>query len=341
MHKNDITANILGVNSYLAGTYRIRRVVTVAGTACFSDPVFLYYSTAAVPVSGGTISGTSFGCSPASGTLTLSGNGGPVIRWERTASPVTASSTWTTINHTNLTYSFSNLTSSTCYRAVVQNSCGGAFYYSNVFCVSVITASCGSVSYTKANCVGTPTVNITGGTFSSTTGLNVNASTGEINLATSTPGTYTVAYSYSSGSCSGTATTSVTVNALPTLTVHNLAATCNGGTVDLTTAVDSYTGTLSYFQAGGSLTPVTSPTAVTAGSYVIKATSTDGCVESKAVVVTQPDAIAVGTSSKTDVSCFGGTNGTITLGTRSGGNGTYTYSWTKTGDATLLHQQQT
>jgi hypothetical protein len=52
-----------------------------------------------------------------------------------------------------------------------------------------------------------------GGTYSSTAGLVINSSTGTINLAASTPGTYTVTYTFSNGNCSNTATTNVTINA--------------------------------------------------------------------------------------------------------------------------------
>ncbi len=46
-----------------------------------------------------------------------------------------------------------------------------------------------------------------GGTYSSTAGLVINASTGDIDLAASTPNTYTVTYSFSNGTCSNTTTT--------------------------------------------------------------------------------------------------------------------------------------
>ena len=49
--------------------------------------------------------------------------------------------------------------------------------------------------------------------------LSINAATGAINLATSTPGTYTITYSFHSGACSKTATTSITITALPTATI--------------------------------------------------------------------------------------------------------------------------
>ena len=43
-------------------------------------------------------------------------------------------------------------------------------------------------------------------------------SNGEINLATSTPGTYTITYSFHNWACSNTTTTRITITALPTAT---------------------------------------------------------------------------------------------------------------------------
>ena len=45
-------------------------------------------------------------------------------------------------------------------------------------------------------------------------GLNLNATTGGIDLSTSTPGTYAVTYAFTDGTCNNTTTTSVTVNAI-------------------------------------------------------------------------------------------------------------------------------
>ncbi|HVT84949.1 MAG TPA: T9SS type A sorting domain-containing protein, partial [Chitinophagaceae bacterium] len=52
-----------------------------------------------------------------------------------------------------------------------------------------------------------------GGTYSSTAGLSINSSTGAINLGASTPGTYTVTYTFSNGNCTNTTTANVTINA--------------------------------------------------------------------------------------------------------------------------------
>ena len=47
-----------------------------------------------------------------------------------------------------------------------------------------------------------------------TAGLTINAATGDIDLVASTPGTYTITYSFTSGTCSNTATTSITINSI-------------------------------------------------------------------------------------------------------------------------------
>jgi len=76
----------------------------------------------------------------------------------------------------------------------------------------------------------TPTVTTAGGTFSSTAGLVINASTGEINMGTSTNGTYTVTYT-TGGACSATSTQSVTLTDSPDATfTYASAAYCSAGT---------------------------------------------------------------------------------------------------------------
>lgn len=79
-------------------------------------------------------------------------------------------------------------------------------------------------SYTSPVCLSAGNINpntvvgfTTGGTFSSTSGLSINSSTGIINTNASTPGTYTVTYSLSATSCqpSANSNTSVTITAAP------------------------------------------------------------------------------------------------------------------------------
>src|SRR4029453_10555691 len=64
------------------------------------------------------------------------------------------------------------------------------------------------------------TTGATGGTFSALpAGLAIDAATGAIDLAASTPNTYTISYSYGTPPCTGTATSTVTVSLQPTATV--------------------------------------------------------------------------------------------------------------------------
>ncbi|MFN4892451.1 MAG: hypothetical protein ACK5G0_01645 [Bacteroidota bacterium] len=88
--------------------------------------------------------------------------------------------------------------------------------------VTITPAPAATISYTATPyCQGSGLATVTrtgssGGAYSSTAGLVINASTGEINLNTSTPGTYIVTYSIAaSGGCVAFSTTaSITINAL-------------------------------------------------------------------------------------------------------------------------------
>ena len=95
---------------------------------------------------------------------------------------------------------------------------------------------------------GTATVTQTGqagGTYSSPAGVVINAATGDIDLVTSTAGTYTLHIHSPVGTCSNTTTTSITINALPTATIAYAGSPyCATGTATVTqtgTAGGTYT----------------------------------------------------------------------------------------------------
>ena len=141
----------------------------------------------------------------------------------------------------------------------------------------------------------------TAGTFSSTTGLSINATTGAIALASSTPGTYTVANTVAaSGGCAAaTATTTVTINArpaTPTLTVQY-----NGTTTTLTSS--AATGNQFYLDnaaiAGATgQAYVVNGTPAQLGSYTVLTTNANGCtsLSSAPLVVTSSLKPLAGTS---------------------------------------------
>jgi sugar lactone lactonase YvrE len=90
--------------------------------------------------------------------------------------------------------------SATTQVTIVPNSSANISYSGSPFCKSIVTKA--------VTLTGTGTY--TGGNFSSSTGLIINSSTGVINPSTSTPGTYTVTYSVSSG-CQISTSTQVTI----------------------------------------------------------------------------------------------------------------------------------
>lgn len=123
-----------------------------------------------------------------------------------------------------------------------------------------------------------------------------------------------------------------TAHAADPLTVTNSSATnisCNGGS----------NGSASVFASGGtppysyswSPTGGTGATAsgLPAGTYEVTVTDGNLVQEKASVTVTQPSALSA-TTSKTDVSGNGGTNGTATV-TPGGGTSGYTYSWSPAG----------
>jgi gliding motility-associated-like protein len=57
-----------------------------------------------------------------------------------------------------------------------------------------------------------------GGTFTAPAGISINATTGEIDLAASTPGQYTITYTTAAIDCQATATFDITINEVPSLT---------------------------------------------------------------------------------------------------------------------------
>lgn len=198
----------------------------------------------------------------------------------------------------------------------------------------------------------------TGGTYSSTpAGLSLNPTTGAINLASSTPGTYTVTYSFSNGTCNNTASTAITIASAPTLIITDPAPACAPATVDITaaaiTAGSSSGITLSYFTDAAGTTPLANPSAIgTSGTYYIQGTSAGGCVTSikPVTVVVNPVPTAsisytgspycgTGTTSVTQTGQAGGTysstaglsinpaTGAIDLGSSTPGTYTVTYTF--------------
>ncbi|WBA41488.1 T9SS type A sorting domain-containing protein [Hymenobacter canadensis] len=131
----------------------------------------------------------------------------------------------------------------------------------------------------------------TGGTFSAPTGLILDATTGAITPATSTPGTYTVTYTVTaSGACPAvSATQSVTITpAASAAFSYSTATFCQSGTNPVATVTGTSGGTFSA-PTGLSLDATTgtiSLTASTPGTYTVTYTAGTACPASATFSVT-------------------------------------------------------
>lgn len=142
-----------------------------------------------------------------------------------------------------------------------------------------------------------------GGTFSASAGLLISAN-GQIDLAASTPGTYTVTYTYSNGNCSNTATTSVTVNPLPHAVISGTATVCQSAVAPTITFTGS-NGTAPYtftFQVNGGANQTVTTTS--GNTYTLVApTVTPGTFEYSLVSV----------QDASSATCVNTTSGTATI----------------------------
>ena len=129
----------------------------------------------------------------------------------------------------------------------------------------------------------TGTGTYTGGTYSSTTGLSINATTGLITVSSSTPGTYTVTYTLTGLTCPDySVTTTVTINSV-TATATKTDPTCNGGTAntDGTITISASGGTTPYtYSKDGGTTYVAGATFnnLASNTYTLKAKDANGCI---------------------------------------------------------------
>ncbi|WP_410503567.1 T9SS type A sorting domain-containing protein [Flavobacterium sp. Root901] len=173
---------------------------------------------------------------------------------------------------------------------------------------------------------GSATVNVNGGTGTYTYSWAPFGGTAATATGLSA-GTYTATITDANG-C--TATQSVTI-AEPTaisVTETHINVSCNGGANG--SAVTGGTGAYTYAwsPAGGTAATATA-TGLSAGTYTVTITDANSCSATQSVTITEP-AVLAATTSKTDVSCNGGTNGTAAVNV-TGGTGAYTYSWSPSG----------
>ncbi|MBA4239321.1 MAG: hypothetical protein C0448_01245 [Sphingobacteriaceae bacterium] len=202
-------------------------------------------------------------------------------------------------------------------------------------------------------CVTTHTTTVTEPTVLnvSLTGTNVscfNGSTGSVS-STVSGGTSGYTYSWSPGGSTGSSITNV-VSGAYTLIVTDSKGCVKSQTTTLTQpaallAIPSVTnescnylnnGIASISASGGTsgytyqwlpgLQTATSITNLSAGVYTVNVTDSQGCVTTTIATVTEPSTLSVNISNQINVSCFGGSNGSVSS-SGLGGTPNYSYSW--------------
>ncbi len=195
------------------------------------------------------------------------------------------------------------------------------------------TAITNTFSQTNANCFGgsngTATVVASGGTSSYTYSWSPSGGT-SATASGLVAGTYVCTIT-DANSCTKTQSVTITqpVSALSN-TFSQTNVSCFGGTNGTVTVVASGgTGAYSYSWSPSGGTSATASSLV-AGTYVCTITDANSCTKTQSVTITQPVSALSNTFSQTNVSCFGGSNGTATV-VASGGTGAYSYSWSPSG----------
>jgi PKD repeat protein len=333
----NIAASPYTLNATASGNYTITGVTDANGCSNtgIGNATVSYW-----PVPSATISGTTAVCAGQSATLTISMTGTAPYTFTYTdgVTPVTVT------NHPVNIYTFTVTPAAAVTYTMVSmedsHGCNGTL--SGSATVTINAQPVLSFAVTNLQCNGDNSgaidLTVTGSATNSYAWLGPDGFTaGTEDISGLKAGLYNVTVTSSDGCI---ASGQATVTQPPVLTLSstgNIALLCNGAT----TGAGSFTaagGTAPYIfttlvnTTGAIVTPAASSAAFTAagaGTLTVRVTDSHNCTAESTVTVTQPPALSL-TATVTNVSCFGGNNGTI-ITSVTGGTAPYIYAWTASG----------
>ena len=274
-------------------------------------------------------------CSGTTAALTATSTGvtSPVYRWYTTAtgtSPTYTGATYTTPTLTNTTTS---PTTTTYYVSVSgSNFCENATGSRRAVTVTVNPIpAVSSVAVTNVLCFGMSTGSLViTATNANSYSINNGSTWQTSNTFDNLPaGTYNIKVRNTTTGCEmATATQRSITQPTATLNLTNSSQTnvaCNGGNTGSVT-VSATGGTTPYQYRIGTGAWGSSPTfgGLAAGSYTIEVRDANGCTRTLSVTITESSTLTLSNSSQTNVSCFGGNNGSVTV-SAAGGTPSYQY----------------
>jgi large repetitive protein len=182
----------------------------------------------------------------------------------------------------------------------------------------------------NGQCTGAASVTVTGGTGAYTYNWSPapGGGQGTANATGLCPLVYTVTATDANG-CTITRTFSITQPSAISVAMTMTASTCGNSNGQACASASGGVPGYTYFWLPSGPTSACAPN-LAAGTYSVIVTDANGCTASNSITVTNAASPTASITAVTNVSCFGGTNGSATV-TASGGAGGYSYAWSPSG----------
>ncbi len=189
-----------------------------------------------------------------------------------------------------------------------------------------------SLSFTPVSCFGGSNGSVAALAAGGTAPYNYNWMPGNFNgpsLSNLAQGTYTVTVTDSKGCTLINNSITVTQPTLIVLTTNSINSNCSFANGQASVVASGGTGSYLYqwLPSGGSNAVAT---ALSTGSYSVTVTDANGCVSTLGTTVNNNASPIATVSSTTNVTCYGGSDGTATASV-AGGTGPFTYLWLPSG----------